>query len=237
MNLVKFSDRIGMCKSAADFIVKRAYDCIENNGKFSIAFSGGKTPQYLYKLLSEKPYSEDICWEKTHIFQTDERFLPINDMENNFHHIESILLNKVPIPKENIHRIITDNIDIKKSAEIYNQELINFFNSAVPHFDLILLGMGVDGHIASIFPEHDIRFEENKLAFVTAEPRGKPNVKRISFTLSTINESKCILLLSTGKEKLEIINTIRKEKDLAQVLYPVALAFPRGDLIFYYADS
>ena len=155
----------------ADFIISQwktiSKRAIKEKGYFSVALSGGKTPVFLYRKLSHK---RALPWDKTYIFQTDERFVPYHNKENNFHMISDRLLNKVGIPKETVYPISTKEDDSQSSAKRYERDLRSFFevNAKAPRFDLILLGIGEDGHTASLFPGTQAVKEKKRLAAAIA---------------------------------------------------------------------
>ena len=148
----------GNGKAAADFAVEKwvgaCTDSIENKGYFTTALSGGKTPIDFYKLLSAG--GKELPWAKIHLFLADERFVPATDKESNYRLVRECLLNHVNIPKNNVHRIDTEEATLEMAAEKYEEEIRNFFGiegDHIPEFNLIILGIGEDGHTASLFPE------------------------------------------------------------------------------------
>ena len=198
-----------LAKASADFIVNLASETIKNSGRFTIALSGGNTPATLYALLATIPYSSQINWEKFFVFWGDERCVHAHDKDNNSNNAKKILLNNVPIPKGNIFPIPVEFTPAKAAAQ-YEQTIKQFFKTDKPQFDLILLGMGDNGHTASLFPHTDILKEEKALVkevFIDGL-----NMWRITFTASFINNAKHILFLVAGKEKKEMLQTILQGK-------------------------
>ena len=215
---------------AADLILQLCEKAIAEKGSFTIALSGGHTPKKLYELLSQAPYANKIKWKNVFVFWSDERCVPISDEENNSHMASIALLNNVPIPKENIFPIPV-NFEPAKAAARYEQMIRTFFKETEIHFDLILLGVGDDGHTASLFPGTDILDE--KKALVKQVYLEEKKVYRVSFTFPLINNAKNILFLVTGKDKAPILEKIfikikRIHPFPAQLVRPV-----KGKLLWF----
>lgn len=187
------------------FILERANSSIKERGVFSLVFSGGKTPISLFKLMTNKLYKSVFPWKKIHIFWSDERCVAPENTHSNYGKVLETLLSKVPLPKENIHRIYGE-LSSENAANLYETELHNFFEKypqTNSDFDLILLGMGTDGHTASLFPETIIEFIQKKqlVAAVSAPKAIEPKISRVTLTYSGLDNSRDILFLVTGQEK------------------------------------
>lgn len=204
-DVVNFETPGLLAKGAAEFILKLAAKTIENTGRFTIALSGGNTPGMLYALLATTPYSSQINWKKVFVFWGDERCVPHNDKNNNSFNAKKALLDNVPIPKENIFAVPVELPPAKAAAQ-YEKTIKKFFKTDPPQFDLILLGMGDNGHTASLFPHTAIIKEET--ALVKEVFVAEVNMWRISFTARLINNAKHILFLVAGKEKKEMLQTV-----------------------------
>src|ERR1700722_14009513 len=150
-HLEVFPDIDDLNIAAAEFIIATANESITKKGRFVISFSGGQTPVELYSILSKYPFREQIEWERTFIFWGDERCVPKEDKQNNAHQAKIALLDKVNIPPSNIH-IIPVNLPPAEAANNYEKEINNFFGVEPRQFDLVLLGLGENGHTASLFP-------------------------------------------------------------------------------------
>lgn len=219
--------------AAAKFIVTVANNAIVKNGRFTIALSGGNTPLELYSILAKYPFSEQIEWEKTFIFWGDERHVPINDNRNNAHQAKVMLLDKVNIPPSNIY-IIPVNLEPAEAANKYENEIKKFFGDNPMQFDLVLLGLGENGHTASLFPGTKIldeKVEGIRDVYVKEE-----KMFRITMTAPLINQAHHILFLVSGRNKAEILETVtwvpyQPEKYPAQLIKPL-----HGDLRWF-ADS
>lgn len=194
-----------LATAAADYFVQLGNECILTKGKFTVALSGGSTPIALFKLLASIEYANKIDWKKVYIFWGDERCVALDSPENNAYQATTILLDKVLVPKKNIF-VIPVNETPTNAAIYYEATLKIFFKIDMPLFDLILLGLGDDGHTASLFPLTTILKEKTKLVkevFLAAK-----NVWRVSFTEPLINNATHKLFLVVGKAKADILNTI-----------------------------
>ena len=184
-------------------------------------------------------------WQKCHFFWGDERWLPATHPDSNFCMADKALLAKVPVPEQNIHRIETGSKNPEAGAGIYENHLRDFFaqlpreetqrvaaDLILPRFDLILLGMGLDGHTASLFPGSDVLEEKRKWVAAVPEGAGTPPVARITLTLPVLNGAKNILFVISGSRKREILETILTRPEEAEKLYPAARIRPAGDLVW-----
>jgi 6-phosphogluconolactonase len=190
--------------------VAAARTAIQENGLFNIALGGGCTPVEFYRQLSR--LQDASLWHKTHLFLTDERFVPPDDEESNFRMIQDNLLSRVDIPSANIHPMVRDQEDVSRACGEYAEVLQKHFayqKNRFPCFDLILLGLGEDGHTASLFPEvpYNQDFPD------TVVPVSLPHLKhkRISLTLPVINNSSHVIFLITGVRKASIVKRILDE--------------------------
>ncbi len=200
-----FEDPEQLCNAAADYIINLSNKCIIKKGRFTIALSGGNTPLKLYALLAKAENAKKLDWKNIFIFWGDERCVPFSDRNNNSHMAMLTLLNNVPVPAENIFPIPV-NFKPETAAASYEATLLTFFKEKIPTFDLILLGLGDNGHTASLFPFTDILHENKKL--VKEVYLEEVKMFRISFTLPLINNAANILFLVTGKEKSGIIKIV-----------------------------
>ena len=208
-----------LASATANYFVQLSKEAIAAKGKFTVALSGGSTPDALFALLATDEYANKIDWKKIYFFWGDERCVALDSTENNAFNAKNILLSKVPIPKKNIFIIPVDETPV--NAAIYYEATIKiFFKTDKPIFDLILLGMGDDGHTASLFPHTTILQEKNKLVkevFLTEK-----NAWRISMTEPIINAAKHKLFLVAGKTKAAMLDIILNgEKDIQK--YPAQM--------------
>jgi len=203
LSIFKSTDQLN--EFAAEFIVKLAKEAISERGEFCIALSGGQTPQRLYALLASEKYRTQIDWQKTHVFWGDERCLPPEDERNNAHEAKLILLNHVSIPSQNIH-VIPVNLSPAEAAKTYENEIANFFGDKPKQFDLMMLGLGENGHTASLFPHTDVLLENAQ--GVKPVYLEEQQMFRITMTAPLINASCVILFLVTGIEKAESVKSV-----------------------------
>lgn len=210
MNKVtRFDNADLLAKAATEYFIKLAANAIEEKGKFTVALSGGNTPAAMYKLLATDFYSQQINWKKCYFFWGDERCVPLADKDNNAFNAQNILLDKVAVPKKNIFVIPVDESPV--NAAIYYEATIKiFFKTDKPIFDLILLGMGDNGHTASLFPHTTILHEQNALVKEIYVDEIKMN--RVSFTAPLINNAKHILFLVAGKGKDDMLKKVLEEE-------------------------
>ncbi|TEU05453.1 MAG: 6-phosphogluconolactonase, partial [Candidatus Aminicenantes bacterium] len=192
----------------AERIVETARVAIEEHRQYTMALSGGKTPELLYSLLASE-FSERMGWNSIHLFWGDERFVPQDHPDSNFRMAYHAWISKVPIPRQNIHRIPTETETPEEAARSYEKTLKEFFNppdnKSIPAFDAILLGVGTDGHTASLFPGSRVLGEKSRwVVSVEAPPSVFPK-KRITLTLPLINNSREVFFFAFGDEKKNVL--------------------------------
>jgi 6-phosphogluconolactonase len=191
-----------LSEAAANSVVTLAQDCVSRRDRFTIALSGGQTPRYLYRLLATT-HRAVAPWRKVHLFWGDERYLPPEDPRSNYHLAKETLLDHVPVPRDQVHPMPTLLPEIEEAAEAYEETLMSHFTGQWPRFDLILLGMGADGHIASLFP-HNIALEEE--ARVVTGVRAESEIPlRLTLTLPAINHAANVWFLVAGREKANAV--------------------------------
>ncbi len=219
--------------AAARFLQTIAFNSLKKKPLFTMALSGGSTPLQMFRLLATDPRLSNFPWHHTHLFWVDERCVPFDDSNSNFGNTSTILLEKVPIPGKNIHPMSCYENPEQGSIN-YEKEIRSFFNLSgkeLPSFDLILLGVGKDGHTASIFPE-SMALEEKK-RLVLAVTGGEPQVTRITLTLPVLNNAKQVLFMATGKEKAEIFAQIVAGGPCE---LPAAMVRPASKALFWMVD-
>ncbi len=194
-----FDDSEQVARAAAERFVALGRDAIERQGRFSVALAGGSTPKRAYELIASETFRDQIDWARVHLFFGDERPVPPDHPESNYRMVFEKLISKLPIPEENIHRIVGE-ADPKESARAYEEDLRHYFEGETwPRFDLVLLGMGDDGHTASLFPGTEALKEGT--AWVTSNWIDKLKMPRITLTVPAINHAGLILFLITGRDK------------------------------------
>jgi 6-phosphogluconolactonase len=219
-----------------DFLIKKwkeiSEKAIEERGIFAVVLSGGETPVEFYQRLAD---SKDLLiWDKTHIFLTDERFVPFDHPDSNYGMIRRDLLQTIPIPQQNIHSIlIYQSPEI--SAEKYEKDLKSLFNlkkGEFPEFDLILLSIGEEGHTASLFPSDLTLFETNRIAVAVHLDISRHD--RITLTLPVINRARNIIFLVLGESKAEITREILENP---QSSLPASRVQPDNGRLFFLLDK
>lgn len=209
-NLIsKWPSSESLAHAAAHLIVQLSQEAVASRGVFSLALSGGSTPKLLFELLAQPPYINNIPWKKTVIAFGDERFVPHSSPESNFNMATAALLSKVPIPKKQILAISTSGLTPAESAVRYEAAIKNFISPKQP-FDLVLLGIGEEGHTASIFPGSPLLEEPKKwIQSIWVEEK---QMDRVSFTLNFINRSRNVAFLVSGESKAAIVKTLFSAK-------------------------
>lgn len=200
-NLRIVADAASLFHAAAQDFANQVESTLKSSDRFTVALSGGSTPKGLFSLLASS-YRERLPWGRIFFFWGDERHVPPDSSESNYRMANEALLSKVPIPPANIFRVPAENSDANRAAAEYEETLRNFFHPAsgvFPQFDLILLGMGPDGHCASLFPGTAALQEKSKL--VVANWVDKFKTFRITFTAPLINQARVVEFLVAGADK------------------------------------
>jgi 6-phosphogluconolactonase len=192
-----------LSREAASRFQRLATQSIAAGGRFSVALSGGSTPRALYRLLGEPPFRGAIDWTRVHLFWGDERFVPADHPDSNYRLACEEFIGKVPIPSENVHPIPTQSGDPQTAASQYEETLRRFFAAPRPRFDLVLLGLGADGHTASLFPESPALDERERL--VVAVHVVKLDVWRITLTPPALCSARLAVFLVSGSDKAPIL--------------------------------
>ncbi|CAG8525749.1 13350_t:CDS:2 [Ambispora leptoticha] len=220
----------------ADLFVTLSVDAIQTRGRFTVGLSGGSLPKILAADLVKRV--DAVEWEKLTVFFCDERLVPLDHEDSNYRLCREELFSKVPIPEEQIHKINPDLLEnAEEVAEDYKDQLIHVFahvNSAkFPVFDLLLLGIGPDGHTCSLFPGHQTL--EDTIDWVIPEENSpKPPPRRITFTLPTLNHAHNVCFVATGEGKQDILKRIIDENDQK---IPSALVQPVHGNLFWFLDD
>lgn len=229
MQLIVTKNPTELAKAAADFIAKRIKEVLKTKDQFTIALSGGSTPKALHELLAKPPYSQQIPWAQLHIFWGDERYVPIEDEQSNAGMAYDTLLGHVYTPESQIHVWRTD-LDPEAAAADYDRILHTYFGDDGSTFDLVLLGMGDDGHTLSLFPGTEVVHEQK--AWTKAYFLTKQEMYRLTLTAPLVNRSSCILFLVAGPKKAEPLKEVLEE-DFNPDKYPSQVIKPEsGDLVW-----
>jgi 6-phosphogluconolactonase len=189
---------------AAAFLAERAADAVDARGRFVVALAGGSTPTGLYALLATPAWRARVPWERVHVFWGDERLVPPDDPHSNFGMAQQALLRHVAVPPEQVHRVPLELGAGDAVAARYESELRACFTPAtddVPRLDLVLLGLGSDGHTASLFPASPALAEQRRLVVATPPGALPPRVDRVTCTLPLSNAARAVAFLVTGADK------------------------------------
>lgn len=177
--------------------------------RIHVALSGGETPRRMYEFLSAEPYRSRFPWDLVHFYQVDERWVPPENPLSNSRMLRATLLSRAPVPAEHFHPVDTGLARPEEGARRYEEELRSAYprpSGGFPRFDAILLGIGVDGHTASLFP--GAAFEEGDAWFIATDAAGDPAVRRVTMTLPLINASAQVVFLASGKEKARALRGV-----------------------------
>ena len=235
-NLRVFPDAAAVCRAAAEEFVRAASEAIRVRGRFAAALSGGSTPRGLYALLADDggPFKGRVDWSRVHFFWGDERCVPSDHPESNYRMARESMLEKLSPPTENVHRIPTELVDPEKIASSYEADLRRFFRPAAeepPRFDLVLLGMGPDGHTASLFPHTEALGDRGR--FVAANWVEKLRAHRVTLTLPVINNARSVLFLVAGGDKARALDAVLRGPRRPEALPAQAVRPVDGDLWWF----
>jgi 6-phosphogluconolactonase len=208
--VVVVPEAAALAREAAERFVQMAREAVEARGRFSVALAGGSTPGGAYRLLAEAPYRTRVPWEQVHIFWGDERLVPPDDPGSNYGLAQQAFIGLVPIPAENVHRV-RGELKPEAAARAYELELEDYFCGPLPRLDLVILGLGSDGHTASLFPGSPLLEETSEtVAVARANYQGRP-AWRVTLTLPAINAARHVLFLAGGAEKAGIVAAVLGE--------------------------
>jgi len=233
MELHRYKDGEALSQAAAKWIAARIGATLQKAGRFTIALSGGSTPKRLHQILAQSPYKEQIDWSKLHVFWGDERAVPFEDDRNNAKMAYDTLLNFVPVPAAQIHVMRTD-ISPEESASEYEKLLHQYFDKTPFSFDLVLLGMGDDGHTLSLFPGMPIVHEEKAWAKSFWLPA--QDMSRITITKTITNKSAAVAFLTAGAAKAHALGEVL-EGAYNPDKYPSQEIKPTGELHWFVDEA
>src|ERR1700677_3670601 len=212
-------------RAALEQVLADMQEAVKLRRRFAIALSGGHTPSKMYALWAQnEKYRTETPWDRVHLFWGDERYVPQDDPLSNYRMTRETLISRVPIPAANVHPVPVNLPTPEKAAEAYEAELRKFFAGEPPAFDLQLLGLGGEGHTASLFPGSPA-LEEKKRWVAAVEAPAKPP-RRLTFTPVVLNSGRNTFFLVAGADKREILSAIRNEPDSTPSKYPAASTRP-----------
>ena len=220
-------------RKAAELFAKLAREAIDARGVFTVALSGGSTPRVTYARLSEEPYYSRIPWERVQFFWGDERSVPPDHPESNFRMANECLVSHIPIPPENVHRMQAEDLNLERAVTAYEEQIRTVFKlgpGESPQFDLIMLGLGEDGHTASLFPSSEALNEMKRLVVATYVDR--LGAYRMTVTYPVLNDARCILFLAPGLSKAELLRKVLQGPHDPTRLPSQAIKPKQGSLIW-----
>jgi 6-phosphogluconolactonase len=228
-----------LSRRAAEEFCRRAESAALARGQFTVALSGGSTPRRLFALLAsaKEPYRRRVPWAKTFVFWSDERQVPPGDERSNYRMAREALLAKLRLPRANVHRVLGEHPSALKAAQDYELELRSFFRleeGQRPRFDLILLGLGPEGHTASLFPGSEALSETRRL--VVAPKASQHGTARVTFTPAAINAAACVVFLVSGADKAPALKAAL-ESDLEPMKLPARAVRPSEGKLLWLADE
>ena len=228
-----YPDKKELIIATAEKIIDCFGQNIRERGICNIALAGGSTPRDVYCLLASKPYKNRVSWGNVFIFWGDERAVGPGNPESNYGMAKQTFLEHITIPEKNVHRI-RGEIEAGQAALEYTNLLRRHFKEDLPHFDFILLGVGDDGHTASLFPGTDVIEEQHQLVEAVFVP--KFGAWRVTLTLPVLNAAKEIMFLVSGNAKSEIVRRVMSIEKSTKEL-PVTLVNPNGGRVYWMLDS
>jgi 6-phosphogluconolactonase len=233
-----FNDSTAVARAAALEFVNLATTALETHDRCAVALAGGSTPKSMYSLLADdESLREKVPWDRLHFFWGDERQVPPEHQDSNYRMAFEAMLAKIPVPPKNIHRMAGEEPDAAKAAEAYERDLQDFFQlgpGQMPRFDLVLLGMGPDGHTASLFPGSTAIRETTRL--VAANWVEKFRTYRLTLTFPVLNNAACVIFLVCGAEKTEVLRKVL-QPDNGAGKYPAQLIVPVDGRLFWLLDE
>lgn len=226
MNLEVYKDKQELAEAAAQDFIERASAAIDESGRFAVALAGGSTPEMTYAMLSTEEYAKEVDWSNVHVFFGDERSVPPDDEDSNYRMANEALLSHVS--PGSVHRM-NGELHPDEAAMQYEEELREFFDTPgrTPEFDLIQLGIGDDGHTASLFPNTPALDVTDR--WVAQNPVPKLETVRITLTLPVLNAAKSVSFLVAGEGKAEALERVL-EGDGDPHEYPSKFVQPAGEL-------
>jgi 6-phosphogluconolactonase len=221
-----YPDPAEVARGGARLFVDFAWQSIARDGQFAAALSGGNTPRQMFELLASEQFRGQVDWAKVHLFWSDERAVPPTSAESNYGMARRELLIRVPIPEANIHRMEAEKPSIGRAAHEYEEVLRKYLeldDNGFPRFHLIFLGLGADGHTASLFPGGRVAQQTSR--WVSTPMVTKLNMRRMTLTLPVLNAAMRVAFLVVGSEKAEILRAVLETKP--DPPYPAQLVQPR----------
>ncbi len=233
VNLHVYQSTDDLSYSAAELFAKRCRETVNSRGRFVVALSGGGSSRKLYETLARDPFRDSLPWDKVHVFWGDERPVPMDHEDSNARMAFEAMLNELPIPDEQIHPI-QGQFRPDVAALQYEETLQEFFEQQSPRFDMILLGMGDDGHTASLFPHTEV--SAKRMTWVKEVFVEKLNTHRITLTPQLINQAGCVAFIAYGDKKAHALQHVLKGEYNPEE-YPAQLIQPQDGEVHWFVDK
>ncbi len=225
-----FEDKDALSRAAAELFAVRARTAVAARGRFLVLLSGGETPRRTYELLAQEPHRTRIPWQRVHFFWGDERCVPADDPRRNEVMAHRAFLDALPLRPEQLHPIMCEGSP-HQAAESYEAQLLDFFAGGLPRFDFIFLGLGEDGHTASLLPDSEALNEQVRWTAVTRRP--DEEFSRVTLTAPLLNQAAMVVFLVAGRNKAKVLRSMLEETGRC-LLLPAQLIRPlRGELYWF----
>jgi 6-phosphogluconolactonase len=230
-----YADYEAVSRAAAELFLRQANDAIKDRGRFSVVLSGGHTPQRVYELLAGHPFSGLVDWRRVHVFWGDERCVPPDDPRSNVKMAQEKLLNHVPVPPDQVHPIACEN-SARNAARSYESLLLSFFEGGPKSFDLIFLGLGTDGHTASLFPGTPAALEKDR--WVSGIYSEKEGIYRVTLTAPILNQALVLAFIASGVSKAGVLRDVLTQRHESEH-FPARLIKPDcyGGKLYWLVDK
>ena len=237
MEIRRFAGMEEMSRAAADLVLRTARDALADRGRFSMVLSGGNTPLRLYRLLAAEPCSSGMDWGNAHVFFADERCVPSHHGDSNYRMVHSALLSRVPIPPRQVYRVCGELEPVAAAME-YDGAVRGYLERSGEPFDLVLLGVGADGHTASLFPGDSALNSRNRLVLPATAPDspGATTRHRVTLTLPALNASRLTVFLVSMPGKEAVLDSLLADDNGGNGL-PAGLIRPAGELYWFVAEG
>lgn len=233
-SVIIVQDAEGLALMGAEIFLESAIESVRTRGRFLAALSGGSTPRAMHRRLAHAPYASAIPWDRTHLFWVDERMVSYDDPASNYGAARLDLLDRIPIPGDHVHAMRVSE-ELGNAARLYEQEMRDVLTGPgveVPAFDFISLGLGPDGHTASLFPGQPSLEVQDR--WIVPVKGGNPDIFRLTMTYAILNCGRHILFLAMGEEKAGAVRRVILERDAA---LPAQRVEPAGGKITWLVDK
>jgi len=241
VDLQRFASVTALANDAAARYCDAGRAAVAARGRFCVVLSGGRTPAVLFAALRSTPWVEQAPWRESHFFWSDERCVPADDADSNYGLAQRELLSHVPIPAGHVHRAPTELGSPQQAAVAWEHTLREFFGAGTservfPEFDLVLLGVGADGHTASLFPGAPALETADRWVAAT-DPMGSPPVSRLTLTFPVLNHARAVIFMAAGPDKRAVVDSIANARGSIRADYPAARVKPRQPPVWLYSEG